>query len=77
MVQAHEQPITALVYDPSGTLLATASEDTFVKIWTHLATSPLFELHGHKGKVTAISWSSAGGSRAKKYLASCSVDTTI
>ena len=32
-IKAHQMPISALAYDPSGTLVASGSADRSIKVW--------------------------------------------
>ena len=72
-VFAHAQRARALVYDPTGTLLASAGDDYTVKLWNpqNLDEQPV-ELHQHNGIVRTLAFSPDGA-----HLASAGDDNEI
>ncbi len=62
--------VTALAWNPSGTLLGTGSADGAARIWTLLGDLQN-RLSGHGGPVFALKWSPGGD-----LVATCSVDHT-
>ncbi|KAL5320557.1 hypothetical protein ACEPPN_011366 [Leptodophora sp. 'Broadleaf-Isolate-01'] len=50
----HRSAITHLVFDKSGTRLASGSKDTDVILWDLVAEVGLFKLRGHKDQITGL-----------------------
>ncbi|CZT48017.1 probable DIP2-Dom34p-interacting protein [Rhynchosporium secalis] len=50
----HRSAITQLVFDTSGTRLASGSKDTDVILWDLVAEVGLFKLRGHKDQITGL-----------------------
>ncbi|KAH8910501.1 WD40 repeat-like protein [Coniochaeta sp. PMI_546] len=50
----HKSAITVLVFDKSGTRLASGSKDTDVVIWDLVAEVGQYKLRGHKDQVTGV-----------------------
>ena len=50
----HRSAITRLVFDNSGTRLASGSKDTDVILWDLVAEVGLFKLRGHKDQITGL-----------------------
>ncbi|PWN22657.1 WD40 repeat-like protein [Microstroma glucosiphilum] len=68
----HTRAISSLSFSPDGTLLASASADKTVRIWS-LRTGQLVEtLKGHGGGISDVAWSPCG-----RYLATASDDKTV
>ena len=73
-LQSHRNPITAVAFHPIFSSLASASEDTTLKIWDW----ELGELERTvKGHTKAVLDCDFGGPRGGTLLASCSQDLTI
>ncbi|KAK5257351.1 Lissencephaly-1 [Cryomyces antarcticus] len=73
-LQSHRQPITALAFHPIFTSLASASEDTTIKIWDYELGELETTLKGHTKPVLSLDY---GGPRGGTLLVSCSSDLTI
>ncbi|MFM9268156.1 caspase family protein [Tychonema sp. BBK16] len=84
-IKGHEDPILHVVFSPDSKLIASASEDRSIKIWSvnqalknrginsgHL-DKPLEVLQGHRGQVSHISFHP----KNSKLLASASDDGTV
>jgi len=50
----HETPITCLQADPSGALLATASQD--IKLWSESSDAPIKVFKEHKASISCLAW---------------------
>jgi len=71
-VQAHEEPIRAVAFARSGTVVATASNDGTIKLWKRDDLSLIRTLNGHRDGVKCLSVSADG-----KALVSGSSDRTV
>jgi WD40 repeat protein len=65
-------PVNAVSFSPDGALLASGSEDHWVRIWQVSTRRLIRRLEGHLAPVTAVAFSSDGG-----VLASASNDRTV
>ena len=67
------------LWDPSGAMLASCSDDSYLKIWTMQGLA--YNLPAHNKEIYGIKWSPSGpGSRNPNgvaMLASCSFDRTV
>jgi WD40 repeat protein len=61
-----------VAYSPDGTILATASADSTIKLWDSASGKELRTLRGHHQPVLCLAFSSSG-----KFLASGSLDQTV
>ncbi|SLM39274.1 wd domain-containing protein [Lasallia pustulata] len=73
-LQSHRLPITSLAFHPIFTTLASASEDTTIKIWDYEHGDLECTIKGHTKPVLDLDF---GGPRGSTLLASCSSDLTI
>jgi WD40 repeat protein len=69
---AHQSSVNALAANPPGTLLASASNDGLVRLWSMPHGAPRGELVGHDGPVLALAFSPHGD-----RLASAGWDGTL
>lgn len=67
----HAQRVTAIAWHPSGQILASASWDGTVRLWTVDGT-PIHVLNGHVGEVNCVDWNPEG-----TQLASAGANGTI
>jgi len=76
VIRAHSSWVRSVTFNPNGKLLASASDDQLVKLWSisdgELDEKPLKTLEGHKYRVRSVCFSKDG-----KFLASSSLDKTI
>ena len=70
----HRSAISALRFSPTGSLLASGSQDCAIVIWDVSGESGLFRLSGHRGQITDLAF--LGGPGAGR-LASSSKDELI
>ena len=79
--QGHNDEVNAIKWDPSGTLLASCSDDYTAKVWSMKQDQYIHDLREHKKEIYTIKWSPTGtGSSnpgANLVLASASFDSTI
>ncbi|XP_061398888.1 WD repeat domain phosphoinositide-interacting protein 2 isoform X2 [Musca vetustissima] len=76
MIPAHDSPLAALAFSPSGTEIATASErGTVIRVFSSLDGTKLFELR--RGLKRCVSIASLSFSTCAEYLVSSSNTETI
>jgi WD40 repeat protein len=68
----HPWPVRALAFNPSGSLLASASEDLTTKLWDVAANREQLTLRGHTSKVNAVAFGPDG-----RDVATASDDETM
>jgi WD40 repeat protein len=74
----HDRKVNAVAYDPSGRILASASDDGTVMLWEVGTGRPLGEpLRGHRGASQSDGVKSLSFSRDGKMLASGATDRTL
>lgn len=73
-LQSHRQPVTSVAFHPIFSSLASASEDTTIKIWDWELGELERTIKGHTKGVLDLDY---GGPRGQTLLASCSSDLTI
>lgn len=71
-LSGHRASITSVATHPVFSLIASASEDTTIRLWDHETNQYERTLKGHTGAVTSVSFDSKGA-----RLASASTDMTI
>lgn len=52
--------VNAVKWDPSGTLLASCSDDHTAKVWSMKQDSSLHDLCQHSGDIYTLQWSPTG-----------------
>ncbi|XP_049399060.1 WD40 repeat-containing protein HOS15-like [Solanum stenotomum] len=77
----HQNEINAIKWDPSGSLLASCSDDTTVKIWSMKQDVCLHDFREHSKEIHTIKWSPTGAGtnnpNQQLLLASASFDSTV
>lgn len=83
----HNDEVNAVKWDPTGTLLASCSDDCTAKVWSVDSATCILDLggdgrtEGHSKEIYTIKWSPTGPGTAnpnsKLLLASASFDTTV
>ncbi|CAI9115899.1 OLC1v1016912C1 [Oldenlandia corymbosa var. corymbosa] len=77
----HQGEVNAIKWDPTGTLLASCSDDFTAKIWSTKHDTWLHDLREHTKEIYTVRWSPAGpgtnNPNQPLMLASASFDSTI
>lgn len=73
--EGHRDEINCLQFDPSGTLLASCSDDFTAKVWTENSPRPAFDLKEHHREVYTLQW--APNHKEKLILATASFDASV
>lgn len=77
----HADEVNAIRWDPSGSLLASCSDDHNVLIWQLGQSSPVYRFSNHTEEIYTIRWSPTGPTTALPNapcrLASASFDATV
>ncbi|VFQ90121.1 unnamed protein product [Cuscuta campestris] len=77
----HQGEVNAIKWDPSGSLLASCSDDSTAKIWSSKQDSCVHDLREHAKEIYTIRWSPTGPGTSNPnkqlMLASASFDSTI
>lgn len=71
-LEGHTGGVECVAFSPDGTLLASGSADTSVRLWRVADGEPLHTLEGHTASVLCLAFSPDGA-----LLASGSADTTV
>ncbi|KAF5834951.1 WD40-repeat-containing domain protein [Dunaliella salina] len=77
----HKNEVNSIKWDPSGTWLASCSDDNTAKIWSIKGDGCVHDLKEHKKEVYSIRWSPTGPNSPNPnlplLLATASFDTTV
>ncbi|XP_055825619.1 WD40 repeat-containing protein HOS15-like [Solanum dulcamara] len=77
----HQNRVNAIKWDPSGSLLASCSDDSTVKIWSMKQDVCLHDFREHRKEIYTIKWSPTGAGtnnpNQQLLLASGSFDSTV
>ncbi len=71
-LRGHAGEVYCACFSPDGRQLATASQDSTIKLWDSASGQELLTLRGHTGEVNHVAFSPDG-----TLLASCSDDETV
>lgn len=72
VLSGHIDEVTSIAYSPDGSLIATASKDTTLRLWSTSSGESLHTLNGHSECVNRVAFSPIGS-----QLVSCSEDKTL
>jgi WD40 repeat protein len=72
VLSAHQDLVTALDFDPRGRLLASASDDMTIRVWSLEPPAEALCLEGHVDAITGLAFSPDG-----RLLASTGLDGTL
>ena len=83
--EGHKDEVNAVKWDPTGSLLASCSDDCTAKVWSvDSKGKPKLDLHGEEGhakEIYTIKWSPTGAGTANPdqplLLATASFDKTV
>lgn len=79
----HTDEVNAVKWDPSGTLLASCSDDCTAKVWdaSKARNVPLFDFKSHQQEIYTVKWSPTGKGSSNPLkplmLATASFDGTV
>jgi U3 small nucleolar RNA-associated protein 13 len=71
-IRAHDKDINCITVSPNDSIIASASQDKSIRLWSSDELTPLATLHGHKRGVWKVLFSPYD-----KILFSCSGDRTV
>ena len=60
ILRGHKGEVNAIEWDPSGTLLASGSDDWTAKIWNATSDAAVADLREHQERVYKVRWSPTG-----------------
>lgn len=73
--EGHRDEINCVKFDPSGSLLASCSDDFTAKIWSHKSSGPVYDLKEHTREVYTMEWSP--NTTRRLTLATASFDAMV
>ncbi|XAR51325.1 hypothetical protein NMG60_11005925 [Bertholletia excelsa] len=81
LFSGHEGEVNCVKWDPTGSLLASCSDDTTAKIWSMKQDKYVHDLRDHTKEIYTIRWSPTGPGTSNPnqqlLLASASFDSTV
>jgi WD40 repeat protein len=72
VLQGHTAPVMSIAWSPAGARLASASDDSLIRVWDPKSGQNTLLLQGHTDWVNSVAWSPNG-----RWIASGSVDGTV
>ncbi|CAI8588932.1 unnamed protein product [Vicia faba] len=77
----HQSEVNCIKWDPTGTLLASCSDDSTAKIWSMKQDTLIHDFREHSKEIYTVRWSPTGpgtnNPNKKLVLASASFDSTV
>jgi len=71
VLNGHMDAVNGIEWDPSGSILASCSDDRLVKLWNSTNSKACHDLIGHSKEVTQVKWNN------RNILASASYDASV
>src|SRR5579859_3650933 len=69
---SHQGMLNSVAWSPDGQFIASAGQDSVVRVWNAITGQTVFDYVEHTSSVNAIAWSPYG-----QFIASASQDRTI
>ena len=63
-----DRPLSCVRYAPNGTLIASGSLSSYIKIWDVSDLSCVDTLRGHEERITGVCWSSDSSTGAPRFI---------
>jgi WD40 repeat protein len=73
----HQSEIFGVDWSPDGAILASASRDRTIRLWSMPTGDPITTISDHRGAVHDVAFAPVGGIFAESVLASASADQTV
>jgi transducin (beta)-like 1 len=80
VLEGHLDEVNAISWSPTGTLLASCSDDTTAKVWS-LSDGLVLDLRGHSKEIYTLRWTPCGPGSSNPqnplYVCTASFDGTV